>query len=495
MSLISFDFFIFLIIVFVIYWMSPKSKRWAVLLVASYIFLLSYGKKSVAYLLLSTVCSYLGASYIEKQGNGNPKKKRIALILCLTLNLGLMMALRQGILFTNWIVNRLPEALHILSIKLLIVPLGISYYTLKLVGYLINVYYGRVKSSDHIGKFALYVVFFPELLQGPIEPYQSIYKQFEEMQQIDSQTFYMALYRILWGTIKKVVIATRISGLTYVAFSANAELSGYQILLGAMLYSMQLYADFSGYMDIIHGVAGLFGIKIAQNFNQPYFSESIEMFWHRWHMTMGGWFREYIFYPVSTSKPMKRFGRKCRNILGNTQGKKIPIYVAIFLTWLATGIWHGGTGNWIVWGLLNGLFILIGIQFREFNNALYAKWNIDQSATVLRVWRVLRTFTLVSFLRIFSYSDNLKNACGMIKAMFTRFFESPTFHYWEMTGFWMAIIGCLTLIIGDVVEVNPRLRDKIIHFPYIIRWVFAYIGIILIIMFQGKSTDFLYAQF
>lgn len=493
MNLISYAFWGFAGIVFCVYMIVPQNKKWMVLLLASYYFFLTYGYKPVIYLLLTTGSSYFGARYIERQKT--KWKKKLIFWICLIFNIGLMLALKQGIIFTDFIITKMPYTLQKISLELLFVPLGISYYTLKVAAYLIDVYYGRAAASKHLFKFALYVSFFPEIIQGPIEKYQNINSQFDNPEKMDYRLFRNALYRILWGMVKKLVFSQKIGEMIPAAFAASSLLSGYQILIGTMFYSMQLYADFTGYMDIMQGTAELFGIHISKNFNCPYFSESMEAFWHRWHMTMGGWFREYIFYPVSTSKIMKSFSRICRKRLGNTQGKKIPIYIAVFVTWFGTGLWHGGSANWILWGLLNGFLILLEIQFKEFNDTFYKKCRLDKNFILLKICRVIRTFTLVSFLRIFSRSDSLESAFHMVAAIFTRFFEKPVFYYWEAGAFSLAMLGCTAIIIGDLIEMNSNIRKKINEMPCVFRWMIAYAGISLIIMFQGSATEFLYAHF
>lgn len=493
MSLVSYEFWTFILIVFILYHLFPKNNRWVILLLSSYYFFLCFGKKAIIYLLLTTLSTYHGAHYIQMQKD--KRKKRIILLSIITLNLLLMVVLRQGIFLTRSILGMLPQPWSGVSLYFIVSIIGISYYTLKVVGYMIDVYHEKVNAADHLGKYALYVSFFPEISQGPIEKFQNIYKQYSEPENLTWERFRNAAYRILWGTVKKVVIAEKIGSVIWPIFSDSNSYSGYQILLAAMLYSMQLYADFSGYMDIMRGVAELFGIKIAQNFNVPYISESIENFWHRWHMTMGAWFREYIFYPLSTSRLLKIFGKKSRKILGNKQGKKIPIYFVILVTWFATGLWHGGEGNWIIWGILNGVLIIGGIQFKEFNDRMYKYLCINKSNLAVKFLRISKTFILVSILRIFSHSDSLTSAIEIFRGMIFRFSERPISHLWNAQYFGLAIVGCICLIIGDIVETNSRFREKLNVMPCMFRWALAYLGIIGIIVFQSSVSDFLYAQF
>ena len=277
---------------------------------------------------------------------------------------------------------------------------GISYYSLACMGYVIDVYRGKYVAEKNPFCLGTFVSFFPVMVQGPICRYDELKDDLFDGK-IQYETFTYGLTRIAFGGLKKLVVADRLA----IVFDALCNMSGNgtAIVLNVLVYAFYLYADFSGGIDIAIGLGYVVGVKLLENFKSPFFAVSISDYWRRWHITLGGWLRDYVFYPVSFAKPVTKLGKKCRQIFGNKMGKKIPIYIATMMVWLLTGLWHGTGANFILWGILNGIIILISLElepvYDKFNKRFkFAKGN------VYGAFRVARTFILMALLRMLDYN-------------------------------------------------------------------------------------------
>ena len=253
----------------------------------------------------------------------------------------------------------------------LLLPMGISFYTFQTMGYIIDVYRGKYGAEKNIGKLALFVSFFPQLIQGPISRFDDLSLSLYKEHNFDAKGFSFGFQRVLWGYFKKLVIADRIV-IAVLEITKNPETyDGIFVLVGMVFYAIQLYADFTGGIDITIGIAQMLGIKVKENFNRPYFSKSIVEYWRRWHITMGTWFKDYIFYPLSVCKPMLNISKSSRKRFGEQIGKRVPVYLSTMTVWFTTGLWHGASWNFVVWGLLKRI---CDFSFQEFE-PLYAKFH------------------------------------------------------------------------------------------------------------------------
>ncbi|HOB20919.1 MAG TPA: MBOAT family O-acyltransferase, partial [Candidatus Atribacteria bacterium] len=254
--------------------------------------------------------------------------------------------------------------------------MGISFYTFQTMGYIIDVYRGKHPAERNFFKLALFVSFFPQLIQGPISRFSDLAQTLYKEHSFDSRNISFGIQRILWGYFKKVVLADRILVAVNTLIKNPDTYQGAYVLIGMLFYAYQLYADFTGGIDITIGIAQVLGIEVKENFHRPYFSKNIVEYWRRWHITMGTWFRDYLFYPLSVSKPMLNISKHSRRLFGEALGKRIPVYLSTFIVWFATGIWHGASWNFIVWGLMNCVVILISQELKPFYDWFHSRFNV-----------------------------------------------------------------------------------------------------------------------
>lgn len=297
--------------------------------------------------------------------------------------------------------------------------MGISFYTFQTMGYLIDVYRAKAEPERNIARLALFVSFFPQLVQGPISRFSELEPQFFTPHRFEGRTFTYGLQRILWGYFKKLVIADRIVALMTTLLDEPAEYRGAYVFLLIIVYSIQIYADFTGGIDITIGIAESLGIKLAENFNRPFSSVSTKEYWRRWHITMGTWFTDYIFYPVSVCRPMLKLSKFSRRVFGNAVGKRIPVYLATVVTWFLTGLWHGAGWNFIVWGLLNCAVILVSQELEPLYKKFRERFPRLTSSRGYTLFSRARTFLLMGLIRSLDCYRDVGLTFRMWGSMFT----------------------------------------------------------------------------
>ena len=423
MPVISVSFILLLVGVFVVYCLLPQRHRWMALLAASLLFYGVAGVSSLAFMLTASVTvyasacamqrvtdrqkAYFKASALSREEKAairkrNQRKRKACLILALVVNLGLLcffkyarFALEQLDAAARWLGGQGMDV----SLRL-IVPLGISFYTFQSVGYLVDVYGGNCRAQTSYPRLLLFISFFPQITQGPISAYEELSQTLYAGQGPQEKDLFWGFQRMLWGFMKKMVIANTLAQSTSVLFEGYAGYAGIAILLGAFLYLIQLYADFSGYMDIMCGFCEMIGIRLTENFSRPFFSKSISEYWRRWHISLGRWFRKYVYYPIGVAPWNLKLAKACRGVLGKHAASCLPPTVALLVTWFCTGLWHGASWGYIVWGLLNGLFIILSLWLAPVYERTRALLHIREDSRLWRALRILRTFTLVALLEV-----------------------------------------------------------------------------------------------
>ena len=363
MSFVSVEFLAFTAICTAGYYLIPKRAQWVWLLIFSYVYYLAQGPQYIFFILFATAITYLGGLWAESGS-------KAAVPVTLLLDFGMLAAVK----YTNFMIGNLNGLFgtEIREMRLLL-PLGISFYTFQATGYLLDVHWKRVRAERNPFRFALFLSFFPQILQGPIGRYGRLADSLYAEKEFDMERILRGLYRIAWGFFKKIVIADNAALYVNTIFDNYATLRGYGIL-GVLMYSAQLYGDFSGGIDVVLGIAEMLGVSLDENFRQPYFAVSITDFWHRWHITLGTWMKDYLFYPISLSRWMGRFGKWCKTHMGKSTGRAMPICVANVIVFLVVGVWHGPAWHNIVYGLYNGLIIgisgLLAKNYREARKRL-----------------------------------------------------------------------------------------------------------------------------
>ena len=482
MSIFSLRFLVFIVALLIMYFWIVKKYQRQCLLVASYAFyFLVGGYKSAIFILFTTTIVFLGARHIEKT-----EKKKGTLILVLLVNIGILIALKYG-KFLIEIFNYSGDFFTRFGL-----PLGISFYTFQAAGYLIDVYRGRQRAEEKFLKFALFISFFSQILQGPISRFGELGEQLASQHEFDPDRFKFGAERMLWGYFKKLVVADRIAPLVVNVYE-NYEAEGYVgfiIIIGVTLFGVQMYADFSGGMDIVIGLSEVLGIRLPENFRQPFFSKDVAEFWRRWHITLGTWMKDYVFYPFALSKFSSRIGKKLRQSGKVKAAKLIPGCIASFLVFILVGIWHGSGWNYVLYGIYHGLFIAVGPIFEGVYSKAKNVIGITNENRVFKVFQMVRTFIIMVFGWYFAGSMSAQSSFGMIRATFGAFnpsvIKDGTLLTLGVSGknILVFLIALSAIVVVDVLhEKGYHIRELIESQRFPIRLVVYLAGIFSIVIF------------
>lgn len=517
MNLLSLRFILFLFMSLSLYYLVPSSKQWLVLLIASYFFYAQAGTKYLIYILFTTITTFIAAKKIDlihqqnrtldrkndvNQFDANKKKIKKFFIFTLFLNFGILLFLKYRD-FTLQIIGW--EGLFS---RRFLLPLGISFYTFQSMGYLIDVKRGKIKASDHFGHFALFVSYFPQIIQGPISRWKDLAPQFVEEHKLKYENIVNGFLLMSFGLFKKLVIADRAAVLVNTVFQNYQEYQGIILFMGALFYSIQIYGDFSGGIDMIRGISEMFDIHLVDNFNHPYFSKSISEFWKRWHITLGSWMRDYLFFPLALSKPLGKLGRKTRKLFGPFVGKQVPSAIASTIVFVVVGAWHGASFKFIAYGLYNGIFVLSEPILKPFYAKMRRFFGIkDEYSKTFVLFQQLRTTFLVVIGRFFSRAYSFRHAIRMIMATFSHWnpwvlFDGSIYKLGlnekEMT---VLLFGLIVLfVISYVQEKGQSIRVWLLKEPLIFRWTLLIIWFLFILVYgyYGPNisvSDFIYRGF
>lgn len=508
MSITSNIFIVFVILSVIAYYVVRPAKRWIVLLVASYAFYVYSSPGATIFLIASTAITFITAYKIgqinieEEDRKAARKRSKGFLIAALILNLGILAVLK----YTGFTVLNINNLFHAqITIPELLLPLGISYYTFQSTGYVLDVYWNRITCEKNPVKYALFVSFFPQIVQGPIGRFASLSEQLFNGNRFEIENIKAALVRIVWGLFKKMIIADWAGVFRTAIFNDPDKFAGIAIF-GVLVYSAELYANFSGGIDIVIGVARLFGVKMDENFRQPFFSISISDFWQRWHITLGAWMKDYLFYPLSQSSWLKKTGKKARNIFGKKTGRLIPVAIANLIVFLIVGVWHGADWGNIGWGLYNGVIIAVSLLLAERYYKIKTALKINDESKGYRVFMILRTFALINLSWYFDCADSFTEAFKMIGYSVTRF-EPAQFlmissgsqgtAYTPYALITLAAGVVILFVVGLIREKKGDLSERIACINPILGFVLIFALFICIPLFSPVSAaqGFLYAQF
>lgn len=519
---------VFLPLTIILYNVLPQKHRWKVLLVASYIFFWSISGKLLIYLLATTLIMYVLGLWLGKiqekrdeilKNTEKEKKKQIkqeyikkqrkVAILGAVLLIGILVVLKYSkFLGTN--INSLMELLNLpikLKIHKFLIPIGISFYTLQAVSYIVDVYKGNVKADKNLGRLALFISFFPQIMEGPICRYSQTAESLWEGKKTTYQSLTFGLQRIAFGLMKKKVIADRLNVFIISVFDNYAKYDGGIVAIGMILYTLQLYMDFSGTMDIVIGIAEIFGVKLPENFRQPFFSKTISEFWNRWHITLGAWFRDYIYYPVSLTEKCKKITSAARKKVGNYYGPLIASAIALFCVWICNGIWHGAAWQYIFFGMYHFTLILTGRIVEPISEKITEKLHINRKGFIFRSLQIIRTTCLVFIGELFFRAHGLKSGLEMFSKMVTNFsfnmIQNGTVLKLglDIQDFIIvAVMVVVIFIIGLLKEKGIDIRKSISNKNIVIRWTIYYALILSIIIFGAYGigyvpVDPMYAEF
>lgn len=530
MSFTSVSFALFCLLTVFLYYTVARRFQWQLLLAASLFF---YACSDVRYLIF--IVTVTGSAYFVTNRFTTLRAKQTAYIsshpdltkdekkayrkrvgsACSRLLLAVVL-LDFGILFAfkylNFFISNINTVIGIfsstasISTLKLILPLGISFYIFQTVGYVADVYFGKYEAERNPFRLALFVSFFPQLIQGPIGRYDLMAPTLFAKHEFDSRAVSFGVERMLFGYFKKLVVADRIAPAVAAICGVPETYKGVTVAVGMLFYAIQLWCDFTGGIDITIGIAETLGIKLSENFNRPFFSKNISEYWRRWHITLGTWFKDYTFYPLSTSKSMMKLTKATKKRFGNGVAKRIPVYLASLILWFATGAWHGAKWNFIVWGLLNCIIILISQELTP----LYRKFSEKfPKLHASRFWdgvQVVRTNVLMSFLRTFDCYATVGLAFSAMGSVFLNPGIKPlydgTLMNLGLSVYDYAVIGIAILFLFTVsmIQRSGSVREKMRKLPSPLRIGLFVLLFFTIIVFGAygpgyNSGDFIYGQF
>ncbi len=521
MQFTSVSFLLFVAAVLLLYYLLPRKTQWVVLLTASMCFYLWAGVEYLAFILFTAATAY-GATVVigkrqeaqarylaeHKENLSREEKKaykakvkagnRLWMVLCVVANFAIL-AVCKAVITEPFQSLAKGGTLDFLTLGL---PMGISFYMFQTMGYVVDVYRETAKPEKNPLKLLLFVSFFPQLVQGPISKFGQIAPSLYAPKAFDGKELSFGLQRMLWGYFKKMVVADRIAAA--VIALRGPEFTGVGFFLLTVFYAVQIYGDFTGGIDITIGLAQTLGIKLPENFIRPYFSKNIAEYWRRWHISLGVWMKDYIFYPISVSQPMLKLSKAGRKKFGDF-GKRLPVYVASIATWFVTGIWHGLNANFILWGMLNCFVIVVSEELAPLYEKFHGRFHLKGKGWY-GWFEIVRMFLLMNLIRIVDLFPDVSVYFARMGSLFTTF----NFHIlWDGTmmnlgltgldyGILLGSIG-LMFAVSMVQEKKGSVREILWTRP-VLRYVliFALLAVVLLMGSYGlgyNAGDFIYNQF
>lgn len=490
----SLEFLIFFPIVAILYYLIPAKYRYIWLLVSSYYFYMCWNVLYSLILLGATIVTYCCGLLLQKFSDvdASDRKKKMVLAVSCVLNLSVLFVFK----YSDFIIENMQRVLNRVNINVsiprvsLLLPVGISFYLFQAIGYTIDVYRKTIRAERNFLKYALFVSFFPQLVAGPIERSSNLLPQFEEVHEFDLQKIKDNLVLMGWGLFMKIVIADRIAILVDTVYGNLYVYGGWYIIIATILFAFQIYCDFAGYTTIAIGAAGVMGFRLMDNFKSPYCAVTVKDFWGRWHISLTGWFRDYLYIPLG----------------GNRKGK-IRKYLNQIIVFLVSGLWHGAMWSYVVWGGINGLYLVLGDIFAPIRAKIREKLKYDNSTWGDRAFQVVITFIMVDFSWIFFRARGTKEAMLAIRSIFEVknvgiLFDGSLYSLGlDIRNFWFMIVSLVLLFAVDELHYYGfSFREWLKKQNLWFRWIcyLSLIGMIVVFGIWGAgydSTAFIYFQF
>ena len=473
----SIQFLLFFPIVAILYFLAPHRWRWILLLGASYYFYMSWRPDFLILIVISTLIDYTAGRLMGRTPEKAKRKKYLA--LSLASNLGLLLTFK----YFNFILSSISATLDFLQVDQnipelnLLLPVGISFYTFQTLSYSIDVYRGKKEPEKHLGIFALYVSFFPQLVAGPIERSIHLLPQFHQKHPFDSMRITSGFQQILWGFLKKVVIADNLAALVNTVYNSPTEFNSTELLIGTYLFSFQIFCDFSGYSDIAIGVAKILGYDLMENFRRPYFSKSIAEFWRRWHISLSTWFRDYLYIPLGGSHVNTL--HKVRNI---------------FIIFIVSGLWHGANWTFVIWGFLNAVYFLPILLLKQNRKNIEIVAKGSRLPSIKEFIQIAVTFLMTTFAWIFFRAESIHAAIEYIMIIFsTSLFSRP-----EILSVEFVLLFLIFILFFLIEWIQREYNHPLERMPKIFfaRWsIYFAIIFAIILLYPITKYDFIYFQF
>lgn len=511
MGITSFYFLCFFTFILIVYYVIPKKLQWGLLLVCSVAYYLLTGNGMlILYPVTSVTACYVGIRMLSAKSAEDVKKRKSILALTILVNIGILIVLKYvnfGIYTIDGIAKLFGSSEELIKSVDFLIPLGVSFYTFSLLGYVVDVYYGLAIPQKNYLKLMLYGMYFPVIISGPILKYREHGEQFFEPHTFDYVRVTRGLQRMIWGFFKKLVIAERLGMLVDTVYGAYMTYPGAYIWFATVCYAFQLYTDFSGCMDIVLGMSESLGIILPENFQTPFFSGSIAEYWRRWHITLGVWMKEYVFYPVMRTGFFTNLNQSWREKFGKKKGKKYATFAAMFILWLTVGIWHGGDWKFVIGsGLLHWFYIVMEEVLAPPCEHFMEKFRINAKGRTVGVVRIVRTFFLVCIGDLFFRAASVGDAFAMLRESVSVWNPSVLINGSlfelgpERIEVVIAAAALLLLYWVSLLQQKGSVRERIARMPLPVRWMIWYALLFGVILFgcygPGYSaSEFIYQGF
>lgn len=507
MSIVSFQFFVLVAAAVLVYWLFPAKIRFYVLLLVSWIFIWYANDRNFIPCLimgLMIIVAYFGTLLIESVKDQKGVKK-VVLFVVLLAEAGTLIWLKD-VGFFNSIVEKIGSDFIIPS---LIAPLGISYFALSLIGYILDVYWGTQIPQYNFFKLALFGSYFPLLTSGPIVRYRESGEELIKTHILSYRFLCFGTQRILWGIFKKIVISERIGILVSTIYGDVDAYPGLYVWVAMAGFVLQLYTDFSGCIDILLGVSELFGIVLPENFDLPFSSRNLSEFWRRWHITLGQWLKDYVLYPILKSALWQKIGRKAKKVFGKKTGKKLPVWIGLFISWFMIGFWHGGSWNYIIGvGLWFWFLIVLGELFNPVSKKVISLLSVNTECFSWHLFQSVRTFVLFMFgLTLFpapGFMEGLKVYKSAMREFNPWIFFNDSFLKMGLSTYDISVLklSLLILTIAGIVRIVTKktVREWISGQNTYFRWT-VWLLLIVVILIYGRygpgfeASEFIYRGF
>lgn len=508
----SLGFLLFFSIFLICYLLMPNVRlRQAVILVGSLVFYLLAAGPAVLLILIGTanvvyLCgrqiNQIYAGYEQEKEGLTPKEQAVLfagykkqskkyLVAALVVIVGFL------------VIVKVARLLHVQNFWVFI---GISYYTFSSVGYLLDLYWKKASFEPNFLKLFMCMIYFPHIVQGPISRYDKLLKQFDTLPGPDYERVCFGIQRMLWGFFKKMVVADRLALYTTAVWDVPDYHVGLEMLLAIVLGAVELYADFSGCMDIVCGAAQTMGVTLDENFRHPFFSRNAAEFWRRWHITLGTWFKDYIYMPIAMNPRFMKWAVNVRKKHGNRAGQVVSAAVPLTVVWLLTGLWHGTGMNYVVWGLYWGILIILETVFAKETKQLNAKLHIDPNRKWFQLFQMVRTFLVFCVGRMLTVTGTLTGFTVLVRQLVAgsglrAFTQGSLFGFGlDRKNFIVALIGVLLIWMVDILQEHIQIREWLAKRPLPIRWIVYYAACVILLIFAryGSAYDastFIYGGF
>lgn len=495
MDIISLRFLILVIISLIAFYITPLRVRRYIIVIFNFAFLfLANDLYQVIGIVLCMVITYISAIIVEKKVS-LPLKKTIV-VLSVVIIASMMVLLKDSKFFglsIDWVA-----------------PLGISYYTLSCIGYILDVYWGVDKAEKNPLRFFMFAGYYPIMTSGPIISYKDRDNIFPFDKRFEYEKFCFGAQRVLWGLFKKMVIAARVATWVDAIYGDYHKYAGIYIWIAVILFVIQLYADFSGCIDIVLGISEMFGFKLPENFNLPFLAKNLSVFWRKWHITLGEWLRSYIFYPILKSRPFQKIGKATKKRFGKRLGKKIPVWLSLVITWFLIGFWHGGAWNYIFGvGLFMAAIIILGEMLEPLWKYIIKVLHINTDTKAFKAFQIIRTWIFFTFgLSFFRSYNGLREGFDIWKEAFST---------WNINVLWNGDLLELGLDLGNIIVMffsilvliiisiirsrsDCSVRQLIASKNIVFRWA-CYLILLVVVIIYGQyaiefdASAFIYGKF